>query len=128
MEKLGDSIDDVRVLVVEDEYYLAVDLVSALRQAGAEVIGPASDEALARNLLAQHAPDCAIVDMNLSGEIGTGLLAALEQAAVPYIILSGYDRTSLPLSGNAAPYVEKPADLAAVVRMIPALLHRSPSA
>lgn len=115
-------IDKIRVLVVEDEYYLAADLVAALQQQGGEVIGPANDAARARRLINDLRPECAIIDLNLSGALGLDVADALDVAGVPYIILSGYDRSALPLQDNPAPYVSKPADAAAVVRMIPALL------
>lgn len=118
-------IGKIRVLVVEDEYYLAADLVAALQQEGADVIGPANDPDTARRLINDLRPDCAIIDLNLSGTLGFDVAAALDAAAIPYIILSGYDRSALPLQDNTAPYVAKPADAAAVVRMIPGLLART---
>lgn len=122
MTRFTENLADVRVLVAEDEYLLAAELSSALRHAGATVVGPARDVPHALELMANCAPDCAIVDMNLAGELGLPLTDALERAAVPYIILSGYDRAALPLRHDRAPYVEKPADPSVLVRMIPDLL------
>lgn len=116
------TLENLRILVAEDEYLLAAELSSALRNAGATVVGPARDVPHALELVQHDAPDCAIVDMNLAGELGLPLTDALETAAVPYIILSGYDRAALPLRHDRAPYVEKPADPSVLVRMIPALL------
>lgn len=86
------------------------------------MVGPARDVPHALALVEGSAPDCAIVDMNLAGELGLPLTDALEGAAIPYIILTGYDRSALPLRHDRAPYVEKPADPSVLVRMIPALL------
>lgn len=117
------SLEDLRILVAEDEYLLAAELSSTLRGAGATIIGPARDVPHALDLVARAPLDCAIVDMNLAGELGLALTDALEQAAIPYIILTGYDRAALPLRHDRAPFVEKPADLSQLLRMIAALLH-----
>src|SRR6516225_469716 len=51
-----------RVLVVEDDYLVAMDIVRALERAGAEVIGPAPGVDSALNALERSAPDGAILD------------------------------------------------------------------
>lgn len=55
-----------RILVVEDDYYLATDTARALQGAGAEVIGPCPSEEAARDALEEGAPAAALVDINLA--------------------------------------------------------------
>ncbi len=57
-----------KVLVVEDEYILADDLLYALSSAGAQVLGPVGDSQSAKNILERETCDCAILDINLNGE------------------------------------------------------------
>ncbi|WP_244490516.1 hypothetical protein [Rhizobium sp. Root708] len=47
-----------RVLVVEDDYYLATDTARALKGAGAEVLGPCATEGAARAEIADATPRC----------------------------------------------------------------------
>lgn len=54
-----------RVLVVEDDYYLAGDTAAALRGAGAAVLGPCPTEDAARDLLEDETPTHAVLDLNL---------------------------------------------------------------
>jgi hypothetical protein len=59
----------MRILIVEDEYYLAADLAEALAARGAEILGPIGtlDEAL--QAIAADRPDQAVLDVNLRGEM-----------------------------------------------------------
>src|SRR3712207_7479657 len=41
----GERLRGMRVLVLEDDYYLAMELQGALERAGAKVVGPFGDEA-----------------------------------------------------------------------------------
>jgi hypothetical protein len=56
-----------RVLVVEDDYYLASDAAAALRGAGAEVLGPCPDAQATLDLLKRAEPTHAVLDLNLGG-------------------------------------------------------------
>lgn len=77
------QIAGARVLVVEDEPFIAFDLQMALEDVGAIVIGPASTIAEALALISREAVDGAILDVNLpDGTIGPVLDALPEQASV----------------------------------------------
>ena len=56
-----------RVLIVEDEYFLAADLQAALKSLGANVIALVGDLDEALVLLANGGFDIAVVDINLRG-------------------------------------------------------------
>ena len=101
-------LSGARVLVVEDEYYLADDLSRALLQAGAEVIGPVGTLAEATQIVADGRFDCAIVDMNLRGDLAYPIAEQLKSARIPFIVATGYNQTSLPEFLQDVPRVEKP--------------------
>ena len=62
----GDAnLSGYRILVVEDDFYLATDTEHALRAARADVLGPVGTEDQALALIAQEAMTCALVDINL---------------------------------------------------------------
>ncbi len=75
-ELLPTALAGARVLVVEDEPFIAFDLVMAIEDAGGQAIGPASTVQDALDLIAGMLPDGAILDVNLpDGNIGPVLEA-----------------------------------------------------
>jgi len=104
-----------RILVVEDEYYLAADLSRALSDAGAEVVGPIGSLQEAEAAVSCGRFDCAVVDMNLRGSVAHSVAERLGERGVPFLIATGYDRASLPESLQHAPRVEKPFPLDEVI-------------
>lgn len=116
------SLTGTRILVVEDEYYLADDLARALREAGAEVLGPAGTLDEARRYVEGDGFDCAVVDMNLRGDMAFPIADRLREAGIPFLIATGYNSASLPARFDDVPRVEKPSDSRKVVQAIPPLL------
>lgn len=111
-----------RVMVVEDEYFLADELARALRAAGAAVLGPAPSVDAALALVGDGAPDAAVVDVNLGGELAYPVADALLARGVPILFTTGYDRDSLPERLLAVPRLEKPVETKAVLRELERLL------
>jgi CheY-like chemotaxis protein len=113
-----------RVLVVEDEYFVADDIARALRQLGAEVIGPfaSRDEALG-SLFAEPHIDFAVLDINLRGEPIYPLADALREHGVPFVFATGYAESSLPVAYRDVPRWEKPFDPKALADALPGLTY-----
>ena len=84
------ALRDQRVLVVEDEAVVAMELTRVLIAAGAKVVGPAGtiEEALA--LLRDQAVDRAVLDVNLGGQLITPVAQALTGRRIPFVYLTGY--------------------------------------
>lgn len=116
------DLRNARILIVEDEYYLADDLAAALRRIGAEVVGPVGTLSEAEALVGGKRFDCAILDMNLRGEMAFSIADRLEKEGIPFVVASGYDSAALPDRFSGIPRVEKPFDTAEVIAAIPALL------
>ena len=106
------------VLVVEDDYFIAEEICTALRRTGAAVIGPAPDVEQGRALMSQQHLDCAVLDVNLHGEHVFQLAGELRARGVPSIFATGYEATFLPLAFRDAIYLQKPIDLAALIRAV----------
>ena len=83
------------ILVVEDEFLLALDLELLLEGHGFRVLGPAATVAEALRLLAGETPDAALLDVNLRGEPVTPVAAALRARGVPFVLASAYARPEL---------------------------------
>ncbi|ACL58665.1 response regulator [Methylobacterium nodulans] len=98
-----------RVLVVEDEYFIADDMARALEQLGAEVVGPAPSREHALALIASgERIDAAILDINLQGQSALPVAEALAAKGVPFVFATGYDRNSVPPAYQDVPRWEKP--------------------
>jgi two-component SAPR family response regulator len=83
------------VLVVEDEFLLALDLELILLRHGWRVLGPATTVAEALLLLKAERPDVALLDINLHGELVTPVAEALHALGVPFVLASAYSRPKL---------------------------------
>ena len=112
------SLAGNRVLVVEDEFFLASDLEQCLRAAGADVIGPTGSYEAAERLIEHSEPSCVILDMNLRGVPGGGLADLLDRKGIKYLVLSGYDPGAFPGGPRNAPCLAKPALPGQIVRAI----------
>src|SRR3954451_8078467 len=85
-----------RVLVVEDEYFLADDMTQALRKLGADVVGPAPSRDAALALLEAEPVDVAVLDINLQGEAVFPVAEALRALEVPFVFATVYQGASIP--------------------------------
>lgn len=116
------SLAGRRILVVEDNFYLADDLKRALRAAGAEIVGPIPRSAPALDAVAHDGFDAAVVDINLGEGPSFVLADALKRAAVPFVFVTGYDEVLIPQRLADVPTVQKPADMRAIIQAVAALL------
>ena len=103
------------VLVVEDEFLVALDMETILGEAGFDVLGPTGSVAEALRLIATHQPDAALLDNNLNGESAGEVAAALREHSVPFAFVSGNGRESLPAAFADVRLVRKPYDAARLV-------------
>ena len=108
----------MRILIVEDEYFLAADLAEALRARGAEVIGPVGTFEEAMAAIEGGGIDSVVLDMNLRGEMSYAVAERLDSAGIPYVIATGYSAESLPEALRDKPRIEKPFRPERVAEMI----------
>jgi PAS domain S-box-containing protein len=97
-----------RILVVEDEPLLALDVASSLAAAGIVVVGPAATVEEALRQAESAALDGALLDANLDGHPVGEIAAALTRRNVPFAFVTGYGRESLPRAFAGALVVTKP--------------------
>jgi two-component sensor histidine kinase len=117
----GGDLRGSRVLIVEDAVLLALELETALAEAGAEVVGPAYEleEALA---LLDRPVDAAVLDANLNGRSVTPVAEALAARRVPFVFATGYGDTGGAPGGFDAPVIRKPYDVTQVAAAVAQLL------
>ena len=105
------------LLVVEDEFLVALDMEMILAEAGFTVLGPAGSVDEGLELLGGQPPDAALLDNNLNGRSAGPIAAALTQMGVPFAFVTGNDRDGLPADFNGAPMVRKPFDQERLIAM-----------
>jgi DNA-binding response OmpR family regulator len=88
------------ILVVEDEFLIAMELESMLEGGGYEVLGPVTTVAAALVILGHHRPDACVLDFNLRGEQVTPVARVLKAAGVPFLLSSAYEQ--VVFDGDAA--------------------------
>jgi PAS domain S-box-containing protein len=97
-----------RVLVVEDEAIIAIDMAAALEDAGFVVIGPVGSVYEAMSLLDEHVCDCAVLDINLAGETSAPLASRLLTQGIPFVTVSGNTQESISEEFSQSPFLSKP--------------------
>ena len=111
------------ILVVEDEPLIAMDIVVALEQAGAN----ATMTTTVRHalILAEHdGLSAAIMDHALSDGDSTALCARLEERGIPYVTYSGYP--SVAGASKDATYISKPVSMDGLMGAVEKLLAGRP--
>jgi DNA-binding NtrC family response regulator len=111
-------LDGKRVLVVEDEYYIADDLRRILEAVGAKIVGPLSTVARAHRALDDDRFDCAVIDLNLHGESALPIADRLQEAGKSFAIATGYGSGSIPDRFKDVPRVEKPFNPPALLELV----------
>ena len=112
----GRACDETRVMIVEDEALLAMELEMLLQSARCTVIGPFSNLEEARQAAHGEAINVALLDTNLNGQMVYPLADDLAARGVPFIFVTGYGASHLPERFRAAPRVSKPYDPAVLRR------------
>ena len=79
------------MLIVEDEYLIAMDLQLMLEAAGWDVLGPVPTVRGALSLLDDELPSVALLDVSLGNEPVTAVAEALKARGVPFAVASAYE-------------------------------------
>lgn len=112
---MSTALNRPRILVVEDEVIVAMDIAMQLRELGFEPVGHATRGEQAIELAGQLRPDLVLMDVQLASSIDgvTAAQAIRTQFGVPVVFLSAfdsaaaYDRAALT---EPAGYITKPFD------------------
>lgn len=113
------SLSGLVIMVVEDEYLIALDTVDALTSAGANVVGPFATVSAARSeLTSGDRLDAAVLDVHLNGELVFPLADDLLSRHIPYIFASGYDSDVLPTQHQTCHRLLKPYDPRLLIKLL----------
>lgn len=103
-----DPLRGVRVLIVEDEFLVAIQLEDTLSALGCEVLEPAHSMEEAEKAVAENEFDVAILDINIAGTAIYPIAEILDRRGVPFVFTTGYSREHIEEGWREAPTLRKP--------------------
>lgn len=111
------------VLIVEDDALIALDFEDTITGFGVKRVRTASSAERALALIANRAPDFALLDVGLVGGNSLAVAEKLQAMQIPFVFITGYSRDMrLPPSLRDTPLLPKPCtseELEAALRELP---------
>ena len=118
------KLSGARILVVEDEAFIAFDLHATLTDAGAEVVGPALSLAEAFALASRENLFAAVLDVRLGRDTVGPVARQLAARGIPFLFYTGQVETeAIRRQWPHCKIISKPAPLRTLVGAVAALLH-----
>lgn len=107
------NVNNKKVLIIEDEYLIAMELEQLFTEAGAIVLGPyASLDAAAESV---DKADAGVLDIKIGGDFVFPVADRLVERRKPVCFYSGYDRGILPARFRDLGFVQKPHNAGKIV-------------
>lgn len=96
----------MKILIVEDEPFIARDLEFTLSDAGYKVVGIAHTGSSALDMIENRKPELILLDISLKGHLtGIDVARILKGKKIPFIFVTSYsDKITLELAGKTLPY------------------------
>jgi len=113
----------LRVVVVEDEALIRMDVVATLEEAGFEIVGEGADGEGAISLAKEHEPDLVVMDIKMPKLDGISAAEKIAELKIPVVLLTAFSQTDLvsrAAEAGALAYVTKPfkpADLLPAIQI-----------
>jgi len=115
----ADVLAGRRVLVVEDQYAIALDLCETLDREGASVVGPAASVEDALQMLESSGPfDIAVLDIKLREGSVYPVADRLQELGVPYLFTTACEEDEIPERYRDKPRFDKPVRLSSILDAI----------
>lgn len=115
---MSGALTGKKVLIVEDEYFIAADLKKELSGRGAVVIGPVGNLMSALSLIQHEQLDAAILDVNLEGSGSYPLMEELGRKSIHCVLLTGDGDGKFSETWPGAARIAKPCSTGAVVELL----------
>ncbi len=96
-----------RILVVEDENFIAMELAWIVEDAGCSVVGLERSVEETRQVLASKVVDLALLDVNLGGEMVFPVSKMLDALGIPFVFITS-NPALLPAEYRRRPLMAKP--------------------
>ncbi|MEM7729910.1 MAG: HWE histidine kinase domain-containing protein, partial [Pseudomonadota bacterium] len=119
---------DRRVLLVEDNVVLAMDMVQSLTELGASSVETCSTIAEAQRHVDHGTFDFAVLDMNLRGVVSFDLARTLKAQGTPFLFVTGYGSgMDVPAELRSTRILTKPIDDVSLSQAIGSILKDAPA-
>jgi CheY-like chemotaxis protein len=89
-------LEGLQILVVEDEFLLAMEVEATLISFGCSVVGPFAKLSKALEAARGAQLDGAVLDINLNGDMVYPLAELLLSRGIPFVFLTGYVASDIP--------------------------------
>jgi CheY-like chemotaxis protein len=97
------------VLIVEDDPIIALDFEDTILGFGVKIVRTAASVAKALELIADRAPDFALLDVGLVRENSFAVAERLEALKIPFVFVTGYGAdVKMPAAFTERPRLPKP--------------------
>jgi len=98
-----------KILVVDDEVLIALEIAHAVKDLGFEVVGPALRLSDALEIAKTEEFDAACLDVNLGrGQTSEPIARALTDRGIPYVFISAYSSNQIGFARSDDTVVSKP--------------------
>lgn len=104
-----------RILLVDDDYFLAQDMARELNELGCEIVGFAANLDQAMEISARIDADAVVLDINLHGQMIYPAIEILRKREIRMVFVSGYDQAVVPREFRDIPHLGKPAMSSAIL-------------
>lgn len=111
----------LRILIVEDEMLVAMNIEDMLTELGHEVVGIASRIEPALALAREGGFDAAMLDVNLAGDRSFPVADLLVERNIPFLFATGYGRAGIEPAYRDRPVLQKPFRAAELLAAVEAL-------
>jgi DNA-binding response OmpR family regulator len=108
----------MRVLILEDDPFIAFDLQDIIESGGHEVVGVHRSQAEARKRLTDMI-EFAFLDVDVLDGKSFELASALRDRRIPFAFVSGSSRSELPAKFRDVDFIAKPFSESAIIRRLP---------
>lgn len=118
----GDAVAEVRpglrVLIVEDEFMIAMAVEAVVTDAGGVVVDMAATLEQALHLARSAELDAALLDINLNGKASFEVAETLAARGIPYAFVTGYGKQMVPPAYASVPLLMKPYARSELVQLL----------
>lgn len=99
----------LRVFIVEDEVFVALEMADNVKELGFDVVGPSVHLENARDRALSDDIDVALLDINLGqGKTSEAVSDILKQRHIPFAYVTGYEREQIDFIDDSDQVVRKP--------------------
>jgi DNA-binding NtrC family response regulator len=114
------------IFIVEDEALIRMMLVEMLDELKHRVVAEAGSIEAARTLAETTAFELAILDINVRGRNIDPIAEIVQRRGLPFLFMTGYANSALPVDLADRPYLQKPCSLDRLREAIGSVLNFAP--